>query len=245
MYAFLRFPALLITLAVSTQLVTGCSSISDQRSSERFRNRNIKVERAPATFPAFLKHDRWRGAEEQACLTSGIVRESPYIEFRSSLGAPGGCGAIRPVRVAALNGHQVTLTPAATLQCPMVPAVEHWLSTVARPAAQRYFGSPITEIKIASSYSCRRINGSGRLSEHGRANAIDISAFIFADGRSVTVKRGWNGRANEQEFLREIHRGACVTFNTVLGPNADADHHDHFHFDLARHGYDGGHRVCR
>ena len=34
-------------------------------------------------------------------------------------------------------------------------------------------------------------------------------------------------------FLRRLHKGACGTFGTVLGPDANEDHRNHFHFDLA------------
>jgi hypothetical protein len=37
----------------------------------------------------------------------------------------------------------------------------------------------------------------------------------------------------EAAFLRRLHDGACGTFTTVLGPDANAAHRNHFHFDLA------------
>jgi len=37
----------------------------------------------------------------------------------------------------------------------------------------------------------------------------------------------------EAQFLRRLHRSACDVFGTVLGPEANAAHHDHFHLDLA------------
>ncbi len=33
-------------------------------------------------------------------------------------------------------------------------------------------------------------------------------------------------------FLRKLHKGACATFGTVLGPDANEAHRDHLHFDL-------------
>ena len=84
-----------------------------------------------------------------------------------------------------------------------------------------------------------------RLSEHGHANAVDISAFVLADGRTVHVKSGWWGAFAERNFLRAVHGGACSIFTTVLGPNYDANHRDHFHLDLARHGRDGEGRICK
>jgi hypothetical protein len=37
----------------------------------------------------------------------------------------------------------------------------------------------------------------------------------------------------EAAFLRRLHAGACGTFRTVLGPEANEAHRNHFHFDLA------------
>jgi hypothetical protein len=84
-----------------------------------------------------------------------------------------------------------------------------------------------------------------RLSEHGYANAVDISGFMLEDGRTITVKKGWRGDEREQAFLRDVHQGGCREFMTVLGPNYDGNHHDHFHLDLARHGGDGLKRICK
>ena len=84
-----------------------------------------------------------------------------------------------------------------------------------------------------------------RLSEHGYANALDISRFTLESGEVITVKGGWYGTERERGFLRTVHNGACENFTTVLGPNYDANHRDHFHMDLARHGRDGLMRICK
>ncbi len=81
--------------------------------------------------------------------------------------------------------------------------------------------------------------------EHGYANAIDISAFTLSDGRKILVRTGWRGDATEQAFLREVHKGSCREFTTVLGPNYDSNHYDHFHLDLARHGIGGLKGICK
>jgi hypothetical protein len=36
----------------------------------------------------------------------------------------------------------------------------------------------------------------------------------------------------EAQFLRRLHQGACGLFGTVLGPEANEAHREHFHFDL-------------
>ena len=84
-----------------------------------------------------------------------------------------------------------------------------------------------------------------RLSEHGHANALDVSGFQLADGRTIDLKSGWNGERQEREFLRSVHTGACRHFTTVLGPGSDAYHSDHFHLDLAQRGKSGRSLYCR
>ena len=176
------------------------------------------------------------------------MRETRYVHARSALGGPTDyCGAQQPFEMTAAANGAVQLIPTATLRCSMIPAVDHWVINVVQPSAQAAFGKPVVELKVASSYSCRPRNGiaGAKLSEHGHANAIDISAFKLADGRWVTVKAGWSSWSSDSRFLRNVHRGGCDIFTTVLGPNADSFHADHFHLDLAKHGRDGQHRVCK
>ncbi len=198
--------------------------------------------------PRFVaKNEPWRAQTENACLASGAVHESRFVRSRSSLGGPSMCGARRPFMMSGALGGRVLMTPAATLRCPMIPHVERWVSSSVIPAARYHLGSPVVKMRVAASYACRPINhkNGAKLSEHGRANALDISSFTLADGRTITVKDGWRGARGERAFLRAVHRGACNEFSTVLGPRADRFHHDHFHMDLARHGRRGTYRVCR
>lgn len=197
--------------------------------------------------PEFIaRHEPWRAEEEQACLASGYVRSSPYLLARASLGGPSVCGAQRPFEMTGAAGGRVAFRPAALLRCPMVPAVERWVEHVVEPAAQRHFGVPLAEVKVAASYACRPMNNrrGSRLSEHGHANALDVSGFVLADGRKVDVLSGWWGDPRERSFLRAVHHGACREFTTVLGPDYDHLHRDHFHLDLARRVYGDG-RVCK
>lgn len=193
------------------------------------------------------EHEPWREQEERACLVSGQVREQPWLMSRTALGGPSVCGALKPFEMLAVSDGRVQMKPAALVRCNMVPAVERWVRGVVEPEAFRHYRVPIAEIKVAGSYACRPRNNQsgGKLSEHGHANAIDISSFILADGRMITVKQGWHGDSRDRSFLRALHSGACREFTTILGPNADAFHHDHFHFDLARHGRSGNEVVCR
>jgi hypothetical protein len=155
------------------------------------------------------------------------------------------CGALTPFKVTATVRGAVAFEPAALVRCPMVHALEYWTEHVVLPAARRHLRADVVGIRVAGSYSCRPMNGvSGALlSEHGHANAVDISGFVLADGRVVSVRTGWDGAWAERSFLRTVHDGSCRVFTTVLSPGYDSLHEDHFHLDLARHSDDG--RVCK
>lgn len=149
-----------------------------------------------------------------------------------------------PSRVPAPAAAQVEVKPSATLACPIVSALDQWLAAGVQPAAMRWLGQPVTEIKQISAYSCRSMNGQrgAPISEHAFGNALDIAAFTLADGRRVTVKDGWRGLPEEQGFLRDVHASACERFSTVLAPGSNMFHYDHIHVDLARR--DSGRRIC-
>jgi Extensin-like protein C-terminus len=143
-------------------------------------------------------------------------------------------GPARSDPIAAVGS--VTVKPSATLACPIVSALDRWLAESVQPAAMRWFGNRVVEIKQISAYSCRGMNGnpSAHISEHAFGNALDIAAFTLADGRRITVKEGWHGLPEEQGFLRDIQGGACRTFTTVLAPGSNPYHYDHIHVDLMR-----------
>ncbi|WP_440642002.1 extensin family protein [Bradyrhizobium sp. PUT101] len=130
----------------------------------------------------------------------------------------------------------VAIKPTATLACPIVSELDRWLADTVQPSAMRWFGVRVAEIKQISAYSCRGMNGNSRahISEHAFGNALDISAFVLADGRRVTVKDGWRGMPEEQGFLRDVQSGACAHFTTVLAPGSNVFHYDHIHVDLMR-----------
>jgi hypothetical protein len=130
----------------------------------------------------------------------------------------------------------VAINPAATLACPIVSELQRWIADSVQPAAMRWFGSPVTEIKQISAYSCRGLNGNpgARISEHAFGNALDIASFTLADGRTITVRGGWQGLPEEQGFLRDIQGAACERFTTVLAPGSNVFHYNHIHVDLMR-----------
>jgi Extensin-like protein C-terminus len=165
---------------------------------------------------------------------------SPYPprgEHRVPLGperAPMVTGAVGPVEV----------KPVATLACPLVSALDQWISSAVQPAALRWFRQPVVEIKQISAYSCRGMNGNpyAHISEHAFGNALDIAEFTLADGRKISVQYGWRGTPEEQGFLHDVQSAACQDFTTVLAPGANVYHYNHIHVDLMRRS--AGRHVC-
>jgi hypothetical protein len=138
-----------------------------------------------------------------------------------------------------------TVTPTATLACPLVSALDRFVGEQVQPAATRWFGQPVVEIKQISAYSCRGMNGDPRasISEHAFGNALDIAAFTLADGHRITVKDGWHGSPEEQGFLHDVQGAACEMFSTVLAPGSNEYHYDHMHVDLMRRS--SGRLICQ
>lgn len=145
-----------------------------------------------------------------------------------------GCGYSGAVRLLSLGSDDaaVHLDGLGPIACPLANALSGWLRYGADRAARQILGSPLVRIETMGSYACRPVAGTLRLSAHARANAVDVAAFVLADGRRISVARAWTlGSAGEQRFLRTIRASACKRFATVLSPDYDAAHRDHLHFE--------------
>lgn len=144
------------------------------------------------------------------------------------------CSALNAVSVASLKGDQSSfaLTNLGPVTCPTANRFSAWARYGVDRAARQILGSPLAKIETMGSYACRNIAGSNKRSAHSRAEAIDIAGFVLADGRRISVRNDWNGGTRqEREFLRIVHRSACKRFGTVLGPEYNAAHEDHFHLE--------------
>lgn len=144
-----------------------------------------------------------------------------------------GCGIEKAVRVRSVSG--VALSTGAVMDCGTATALKRWMEGAAKPALSGK-GGGLKSVKVAAHYACRSRNNQrgAKLSEHGKGRAIDISAFRLQNGSEVSVLKGWNTK-KYAKAMRQMHRGACGPFGTVLGPNANKFHRDHFHFDTARY----------
>jgi hypothetical protein len=149
----------------------------------------------------------------------------------------GGCSAIGSVQLLEIG---TPVTNLGAMTCPLARQFARWVRDTVQPAARQRLGSPVRRIESFGTYACRSVNSrpGARISEHGRANAVDVAAFVLADGRRVTVQQGWRGEESEVRlFLRDVHRGGCRHFNIGLGPDSDSYHYNHLHFDMGRGPY--------
>jgi hypothetical protein len=127
--------------------------------------------------------------------------------------------------------------------CAVAAGLLLWQRDVVQPMALLHLGRKVREIEHLGSYNCRNIRGSSTPSEHASGNAIDISAFVLSDGRRVSLSEHWDSPDGRSAFLRAVRNGSCDYFSTVLSPDYNKAHADHFHLDQAqRH---GGWGVCR
>jgi hypothetical protein len=180
--------------------------------------------------------------EPSACrlaLTDAIAIAPSIPDIKGA----GGCGGEDLVRLEAIvlpDKRRVSVKPAAILRCTMASALAEWIRSDIAPLAER-LGSTISDLDNFDSFECRgrnRIVGA-KLSEHGRANALDVRAFKFADGSLISL----TDRTVPRGLRESVLRSACTRFSTVLGPGSDGYHEDHIHLDLMerRNNY----RICQ
>lgn len=147
--------------------------------------------------------------------------------------ARSGCGIANAVQVRVVSG--VTLSQPSLMDCNTAKALKAWIEDTAKPALARK-GGGLKQLRVAAHFACRTRNNlpGARISEHGKGRAIDISGVQLQDGTLITVQSGWKN-AKTSDAMRKLHSGACGPFGTVLGPESDRFHRDHFHFDTARY----------
>jgi len=179
-----------------------------------------------------------RRAQRRGAICGDVNIQGDEVGFVP--GRINGCGVQGAVKVRAVSG--IGLTQEAVMTCTTAKALKTWVDRSAKPALRNINGG-LDRLKVAAHYACRTRNNlpGAKISEHGKGKAIDISGFHMNDGSLVTVLNGWNARSTGPA-LKKMHKGACGPFGTVLGPNSDRFHRDHFHFDTAKH---RGGAFCR
>ncbi|MES1149246.1 MAG: extensin family protein, partial [Bradyrhizobium guangdongense] len=156
---------------------------------------------------------------------------------------PGGCGGEDLVRLEAIvlpDKRKVSVKPAAILRCTMASAIADWVRSDMAPLAASQ-GSTISELDNFDSFECRGRNrvAGAMLSEHGRANALDVRALKLANGQSINL----TDRTVARDVRERVLHSVCSRFTTVLGPGSDWYHEDHIHLDIMQRRND--YRICQ
>ncbi|MBB6425485.1 extensin family protein [Sphingopyxis sp. JAI128] len=180
-------------------------------------------------------------SDDAACFAA-FDRAGEGYERRPPIGE----GECRASQRMVLTGNRLvpTMRPAnAAPGCAVTAAMTLWTRDVVQRLAREYFGQRVVEIENLGSYNCRKIAGREAQSEHSTANAIDISAFVLSDGTRISLINDWDDGDRRSEFLRAVRDGSCGLFGTVLSPDYNRAHADHFHLDMAVR--TAGWSVCR
>ncbi len=151
-------------------------------------------------------------------------------EIEPVSGRINGCGIPRnAVRLRVVHG--VALTSPATINCGTAQSLSQWVLDAEDIIGRT--GGGMANLRVVTSYACRTRNSraGARLSEHATGNAVDIAGIGLQNGTELSVLNDWRG--GNSSIMRGLHEAACGTFGTVLGPEADRYHRDHFHFDVA------------
>lgn len=166
--------------------------------------------------------------------------QSSQLRYRAQADSP--ASAKCPLsNVWRIEGGQARLSSNFLASCPLAVAYALFERHGLQPVAQRVLGQPVVQVDHLGSFACRNVYNrkAGRLSQHASANALDIAGFRLRDGQRIALARDWQGTGDKAVFLREVHQAACEHFSTVLGPQYNAAHRDHFHVDMGRW------QVCR
>ena len=165
------------------------------------------------------------------------------IEPMPRLIGPDACGGTDMVQLHAVmlaDGERIVLKPAPVLHCAFAESIAGWLHDEAAPRTAK-LGAALRAVETYDDFECRGRNrvAGARLSEHGKGNAVDLRAFVLADGRAI----GLTDVTVAKDFRDELRESACHRFTTVLGPGSDGYHEAHIHLDLAER--QQGYRMCQ
>ena len=162
------------------------------------------------------------------------VLSNAGLRVTAQADSPGAkCPLIGAVRV---QGGEVALSSSFLASCPLAVAYAMFERHTLQPAAQSVYGQRVARLDHLGSFACRNVYNreSGALSRHASADALDISGFRLADGRSISVLKDWPKQNQDAQFLRQVRDGACEAFSVVLSPDYTAAHRNHFHVDVGR-----------
>jgi hypothetical protein len=154
--------------------------------------------------------DKWSDQEVIAALEECLALLAPLganIDVSKPI-RDGQCGSAAVVQLKRVGAATpVEISPPATLNCRMVVKLHEWVEKSLQPAARETFNAPVRRLVNASGYTCRNRYGSraatAKISEHAFANALDVSAIVLNDGRSIDVLSNWGKTERDLRAIAE------------------------------------------
>ena len=161
-----------------------------------------------------------------------------WVSSRAVADGGGPCPLTNVVRVSGFG--TVRLSSSFLASCPLALSSTLFIQQRAKPLTASLMGSELRQIDHLGSFACRNIyhRENARRSEHATADALDISGFRLADGRRISVLRGWQADASGP-WLRALLSASCGYYGNGLGPDYNAAHKNHFHLGMRGYG------LCR
>ena len=183
--------------------------------------------------------------KSEASCRAELRRLGVEFEERPRISNGPSCGIDYPVKLSGLSGN-IDVKPAVTLNCQTTLAFAKWVKNELAPSARYRYLTGVQKIVPMGGYSCRRMNNSRQrynpMSEHARGNAIDVGAIVLKNGHEIDVRKKGLFSFREGGLLKSVRNDSCKYFSTVLGPGSNAEHWNHFHFDLRSR--KGSRRYC-
>ena len=221
-------------VAMIVGMVVGMAGAAAASNSELERELRRELRRMPP--PALLPTPATLACYER------LAKISHYAPLPIQ-SEPAQCATVDLVRLDRVmmpDQTQVAVNPPPVLLCSMAEAVAQWIRIDVGPAAAQ-LGAPLAAVTDLDSYECRSRNriAGGKLSEHGKGNALDVSAIKLRNGALFNL----TDPLVAKPFREQMRALACGRFTTVLGPGSDGYHNDHIHLDLIERSH--GYRICQ
>lgn len=209
-----------------TMTLSGCVPVLLDQTPPR----QVAKPSAPMSRPAPLP----QAHGNSSCLSDLFMAKADFAILPQFSAAPQ-CTVADPVRLQVVAGDYGAIQAGnlSAISCQAVLRFAAWARYGADRAARQILGSGITRIETFGAYNCRTVAGTGTLSGHAAANAIDVSGFVLGDGRRISIRTAWEGgTAAKRQFLRAVFASACRRFGIALSPDFDVAHQDHLHLEI-------------
>lgn len=157
------------------------------------RSSGVSFVAVPDKDPVWLKRSHSKRSSRN--FTKKIRNSRTNYRSQSRSRVKAGCRYQDAVDITAFG--DVPVPRPVILRCAMASRVSQWIKNTVQPTAQRLFKQRVKKILAWSGYRCSAAKGlwngryRRRLSQHGLANALDISGFILEDGTRIEYKRYW------------------------------------------------------